>query len=345
MKKIKNKIRKIFRFIDIILKSKFYKNKMFIFGTPVHGNIGDHAIIYSAQQLIKDNFSNYKLIEIDSGLVKKGIKYLKKYVSSSDLIYITGGGFIGSLWLNEEEMFRTVVSTFKDNKIIVMPQTIFFSEDEYGKKALEDSKKCYGNCKNLTICCREKYSYEYMTREFPNIKILLVPDIVLYLKVREEYNDKKDALFCIRQDKEKVGYDFEQIKNYLTDKYNFKIDYTDTVMEHDIYPKDRENAFKEKLEQFSKYKIVVTDRLHGMVFAYLTNTPCLVFENKSYKVKGVYEWIKNCNYIKLCSKDTDFNLVIDELMSIENNYNENLREKFNPLINEINICIDNKEGK
>ena len=36
-----------------------------------------------------------------------------------------------------------------------------------------------------------------------------------------------------------------------------------------------------------------------MIFAYLTKTPCLVLENKSYKIRGVYEWLKDIDYIKL----------------------------------------------
>ena len=49
-----------------------------------------------------------------------------------------------------------------------------------------------------------------------------------------------------------------------------------------------------------------------MIFAYITGTPCYVFDNLSHKVSGVYEWIKDCGYIKYCEntniKDTVFSL-------------------------------------
>ena len=34
-----------------------------------------------------------------------------------------------------------------------------------------------------------------------------------------------------------------------------------------------------------------------MIFAAITGTPCLAFDNSSGKVKGVFEWIKNINSI------------------------------------------------
>ncbi len=37
---------------------------------------------------------------------------------------------------------------------------------------------------------------------------------------------------------------------------------------------------------------MITDRLHGMVFAVITGTPCLVFDNVSKKISMVYQWIR-----------------------------------------------------
>ena len=51
--------------------------------------------------------------------------------------------------------------------------------------------------------------------------------------------------------------------------------------------------------QFSSSKLVVTDRLHGMIFSAITNTPCICFDNKNGKVSAQYEWIRNNSYVKL----------------------------------------------
>ena len=53
-----------------------------------------------------------------------------------------------------------------------------------------------------------------------------------------------------------------------------------------------------KLDEFRKSKLVVTDRLHGMLFAAITGTPCIALGNSSGKVKGVYDWLTHLDYIQ-----------------------------------------------
>ena len=72
--------------------------------------------------------------------------------------------------------------------------------------------------------------------------------------------------------------------------------------------------------KFRNSKLVITDRLHGMVFSAITKTPCIVTKSLDHKVIGTYEWIKNLNYIKLV-EDLSFeniNPLIRELMTLKN---------------------------
>ena len=340
--KIKYNVEKIVLLIKTVYRIILPKKKIYILGVPLHGNIGDQAIIYAEKIFLKENFKKYKIVEIESTNVKRIINFLKKNIKTDDILTVHGGGFIGSLWINEEIMFRCVVENFKENNIIVFPQTVYFSNDEYGKSILKDSKKSYGETSNLTIACREKYSYDFIKEEFPNINVILVPDIVLYLNKYKFKIPRNDVLFCIRSDKEKIDYNYTNIEKVLREKYKMKIDYTDTVISKSIYEFKREKIFLNKLKQISKYKLMVTDRLHGMIFAYLTNTPCIVFENKSYKVRGVYEWIKNSKSLMLVSNSTS----LEEINSfIEKNINGSIadfsieKETFEPLVE----CLSKKE--
>lgn len=56
------------------------------------------------------------------------------------------------------------------------------------------------------------------------------------------------------------------------------------------------------MQEFASAKLVITDRLHGMIFAALTQTPCIVLGNYNHKVKGTYEWLQELPYI--CFADT-----------------------------------------
>ena len=57
-----------------------------------------------------------------------------------------------------------------------------------------------------------------------------------------------------------------------------------------------------------------------MIFAFLTKTPCIALNNSSGKVLGVYEWIKECGYIKVINNIEEIPKLIEILVK------ENLRE-------------------
>ena len=83
----------------------------------------------------------------------------------------------------------------------------------------------------------------------------------------------------------------------------------------------------DKLEEFASSEIVVTDRLHGMIFAALTETPCIVVNSMSHKLRGCYEWIKSLDYIRFVE---DFDLipaVIQELKHVRPQYDRAAAEK------------------
>lgn len=70
-----------------------------------------------------------------------------------------------------------------------------------------------------------------------------------------------------------------------------------------------------------------------MIFCYLTNTPCLAFDNDNHKVKETYDlWLKDCEFIKLVSNNeiNDIDKFIEEIKTIKIN-NINLKDKFDNL--------------
>ena len=91
-----------------------------------------------------------------------------------------------------------------------------------------------------------------------------------------------------------------------------------TEVETNIYPIEismmqREKAVKNKLREISESRLLITDRLHAMIFAVLTNTPCLAFDNATHKVSGVYEWLKDLDYIRMVDNHRPIKEQIEEL--------------------------------
>lgn len=306
-----------------VKKYKKYERKVdkqyILFGTPLHGNIGDHAITIAEYKLLEDIGIN-NLFEIPSFKRQYIIKYLKEHISKNAIIMINGGGFMGSQWIGEEEMIRDVVSSFPNNKIVIFPQTIYYKQDENGQAEMKKSLEIYKKHQNLVICTRERISYEFAKKNIPNANIILVPDIVLYMNNKTKSQYKRDGILaCLRKDVEKnINVKDEEKLIESLKKYSTKVDFTDTVISKNISEKERKKIFDEKLNEFKKYKLVVTDRLHGMIFAAITNTPCLAIGNYNYKVKGVYEWIKNLEYIEYIENYENIEQNIKELLNKTN---------------------------
>ena len=80
---------------------------------------------------------------------------------------------------------------------------------------------------------------------------------------------------------------------------------------------NRKKEIQKKVDEFAAHELVITDRLHAMVFCAISRTPCLVLVSKSYKVQGVYEWLKECDYIKLINGTENIENEIKDMISLK----------------------------
>lgn len=288
--------------------------------TPNHGNLGDHAIAYASKKYIEDKFKGYEIIELDMFEIYKYGKVLKNILTSDDYIFTLGGGNMGNLYHQEEWTRRFIIKNFKNINIVSLPQTINFTEDKNGEKEFNKTKLIYNSNKKLTLIAREKKSFEIMKNAFPNSNVIINPDMVFYLSNMKLYEglERSNIMICLRQDKE--GYITSEQRSEIIDnikrKYNNVI-VSDTVIRKRVNKDTREKELKKLWEQFYQSKVVVTDRLHGMIFAVITKTPCVVIRNTDHKITGSYEWIKNLNYIKLID-DFSIENINKNILELEN---------------------------
>ena len=290
--------------------------KIIIMGIPHHGNLGDNAIALAEEQMVEKYFPKCEVIQLPEKQLIEYAKNIKNSINNDDLILLHGSGNIGDTYMVPEEGRRFIIESFPNNKIIVFPQTAFFDSDE----ELQKSKKIYNSHKELTIMAREEKSYNLMKKEFYKCKIFLTPDIVMSLK--ETMNlERKDILLLFRQDKEQTlnVEEQERIKKIITNKYGeFKL--TDMHLGEDVTDMEgekRQSALTQKFEEFNKAKLVVTDRLHGMIFAAITETPCVVFGSYTHKIKESFKWLQNLNYIEFCDRIQDFENKVVKVCSIK----------------------------
>ena len=318
---------------------KTNKKKAFIMMSANYGNLGDVAITYAQEAFIRKNLSDYEIVNIPIDKVYSTVRYIKKHISEDDIITIIGGGNTGDKYIAFEERRRYIVKYFKDNKIICFPQTIDFSDTKSGKKELEKSIKDYSKNRNLYIFAREKKSYETYKKYFKDNNIYCVPDIVLSLDKSEQKKsrDKFEVLLTLRNDKEKVmdsNSEKDMIKA-IKQKYN-KIQFRDTHIGNEI--KEKEKLYielKNIWNDFKCSKIVITDRLHGMIFCAITATPCIVLPNSNHKIKESYKnWLSDVDYINFMDNINKEKIleIIDKYINTQNIFHvKNLETKYEQL--------------
>lgn len=278
------------------------KKHIILIGTPLHGNIGDQAITLAEYEFFEK--LGYRVCEIPSPYVIPQMERWKKLIGNQR-IYVHGGGFIGSLWPEEEQMLEAVLRNFCGNEIIVLPQTIYF---EHPDASILKLNRILKDCRNVTICAREKYSYEFARERLKHANIILAPDMVLSQNWKPEVQSgarRNEVLFCMRKDHEKKisEQEVEHICKMIRGQYpDIEIRFTDTVIPTRILPKNRKAEILRMIRELSEAKLVVTDRLHGMVLAAMAETPTLVCSNCNYKVHGIYLWIQENPYIYYCEE-------------------------------------------
>lgn len=311
------------------------KKQAYVFLAADYGNLGDVAITFAQTQFLLEN-SNCQVIEIPISQSLEGLWFVKKNIQKKDLITTVGGGNMGDIYDQIEYIRQLVVKFFPNNKIISFPQTFDFTETEKGEKALKIAKKVYNSHSDIHFIAREKTSYSLMKKHFKGANVVLTPDIVINLDKQEPKLKRNGVVICMRKDKEKNLSETQSqfITNEIKDRFE-NISYYDThINRNDLSLQERESELNAIWNAFRSAELVVTDRLHGMIFCYITNTPCLVFQNNNHKVRETYNWIKGNLNINLVTEFSEENI---KTFFSRKDFNIGLlvdiRDKYQPLIN------------
>ena len=127
-----------------LIKSKFEihenRKRIILANTHMGTNMGDHLITISEFMFLERFFPEYSVVELTADEIEEKFEIIKKYIDRDDIVAISGGGYMGSLWLTYgENNVRHIVSELPDNKIIVLPQSIYFENSIEGEKQLQIS--------------------------------------------------------------------------------------------------------------------------------------------------------------------------------------------------------------
>ncbi len=275
---------------------KHYPNTVFLVLTPEHGNIGDHAITIAQQRLLEQESICHH--ELTHEMLLRLQRLDRLNCLNGATVMVCGGGNLGTLWFNVETLFRDIIVANPKSKIILMPNTFFYEDTEWGREELEKSIGIYNAHPNLHLFAREAVSYAAMKDIYRNVEA--VSDMVLSLHFPDQGHARDGCLLCFRSDHERTMSPEEEEATIKTAEKLFpaSVQRTDMIEGDRITVSEREAAVMSKIEQFQKAELVITDRLHAMIFCAISETPCVVVNSKSPKLRGTYEKLKHLPYIR-----------------------------------------------
>ena len=136
-----------------------------LYGLPYYSNIGDTLIWEGAIEVLKD-------IPYKCRSVCGWSDYPQKQLPKDYTILIEGGGYFGDVWRHGWEIVLNELNINKDNKIILLPNTIWYKDP----KILETDQRLLAKMPKLTICARDQQSYDFAQKYFNN-DVYLLPDL------------------------------------------------------------------------------------------------------------------------------------------------------------------------
>ena len=280
-------------------------SRVIVVTCPDYGNLGDHAIAYAERMFLQSHVA--RPVTMLYGPLERQWRALVEQVRRDDIICLQGGGSMGTLYECYENERLALIVKFRDNRIVLFPQTFSYGHGPYDRRYVRHMEKVYGEHRDLHIVARERMSLERMRRHFPKADVLLTPDIVLSLPPFDTYpGDREGLCLCLRSDKERrIDVDaIDRLAAAARGRYS-RVVRTDTMHQKNLLvPNEGEQAVREKMAELARAELVVTDRIHGMIFCALTGTPCIALDNSNGKVREEYGWLAELPYL-VYAKDVD----------------------------------------
>lgn len=321
--KIQTKLKLLFLRYSLFPAKIYEKSdvkRVWIFLGADYGNLGDVAITLFQEEFLKQKFPNHEVLTVPISNTVRCIPAVKKVIKDTDIVTIIGGGNMSDLYKDIEFLRQLVIKSFSRNRIISFPQSVYFTSTKDGDNLRKEISRIYGSHKNLQILMRDPRSLKLMKDILPNGNVQLAPDIVMVGKHHMGLSREKRVVVCIRNDKEALRDGSDNITKYIDELQckGYDIVYLDTQIDDKLVRQEGgEYHLTKYLDTISNCSLMITNRLHGMIFAFITRTPAIVMDNSTGKVSTTYGWIKGCGYIHMVDADTN----IDQL-AFKDNFDE-----------------------
>jgi len=277
--------------------------RLFLLETPDKmSNIGDHAQLMLIEQWLRKKYPGVELIEYT---LRDNLEHLLMRVKKDDLVFFCSGGNFGDFYIPTNKDRQRVVRNCFNNKIVILPKTLYFKSAENMRRFGE----VYNQHKDLTVCCRDMPSYFLAQTFLHNARLVACPDFAVNLKPRARSWEREGVLGIMREDSEAMVAS-EKLSSICDEIIDFHAD-TFFGMRVDTNKQNRKHVIGQFLKHCQRAKVVVTDRMHGMYFSLITDTPCVGLPQALDKTSTIMDWFLDVPTLAYASDLTQLEEKID----------------------------------
>jgi pyruvyl transferase EpsI len=278
---------------------------------PTYGNLGDLAIATATRQLVERLLPDDTLMELNDSDTIAGALPLRRALSANDLVILPGGGNLGSSYPKAGDERRLLLGVLpKSQRCLIFPQSTDYPLTARGRRFLAADARAFARHRNLVVFARDLQSYQFIVRHFDN-QAHLVPDTALALAIdatRHRIDHPKRAIISLRSDDERrqdTPSTNQVILELRQSGYQAKVVDTQARALTANTPAARQRAVTRMIDLYASAQIVITDRLHGMIFAAIAGTPAVVFDNANSKVRHFFDsWSHGLQGVIPCWNDS-----------------------------------------
>ena len=166
-----NKINNLKLIIDEVLAPEITNDYIYL-DLPYYTNIGDTLIWEGTKEFLRS--LPYKC------LYASDMNYfVEQSISSNTIILLQGGGNFGDLYREHTNFRKKIIQLYPQNKVIILPQSVYYENEQN----LLNDIIFYSKYKNVLICTREQFSYQFIKSKFLHNRVLLMPDLAFYINI------------------------------------------------------------------------------------------------------------------------------------------------------------------
>ncbi|WP_206750708.1 polysaccharide pyruvyl transferase family protein [Cryobacterium luteum] len=275
---------------------------------PDYGNIGDLAIGYAQERFLERFDQPFHVQSVPIRKTYRVLRSLRRQLKTDDIVFLVGGGNMGDLYPRLQLGREFIAQYLRGHRIISFPQSIIYMDRPERKASAAREARALSKCGGwLTLFARERESLSVMQTTFSGY-VGYAPDIVLSLTPDFQSmprESREGVLLALRHDAERaLSPSDHQVIRDVAAIFGATIDRDHGVPDAEVNRNDTHRLPLSTLELYRHSSLVITDRLHGMIFAAITGTPCVALPNTNHKVTGTYtDWIaKQCAYITMLDR-------------------------------------------